>query len=500
MLSLLAGACASGRAAPSTIRAGVLPITSLDPLAATSLVHRQIFEGLVRYDPATLRPEPALAASWSASADVRTFTFRLRRARFHDGRAVTASDVVYSLTRLARAGCEAESASLLAPVVGAPEVCAGGQLIGVAARDTRTVAISLTEPWAELPSALGNPAAAIVPKDAPDAPAFGVRPVGTGPYRVVRPWDGRTLGLARFENHWSGRPPIPEVEFVGYADESSAYLDLVEGRLHYAPVPASRAMQARRQFGDEVSALGTGVYFFGFNLASHRVASPVFREGLSRAVDRDSLSSAVFKGTRAPALALLPPTLPGGDAGRCAPCEFDASAARALVARAHPDGAPEISIAVSDAGPNPRVAEALARMFAAAGVTARVVARPLREHLRGVQSGDADLFQLGVIPEYPSPDAVLWPLVRSGARDNYMRYSSPEVDRALAQARRTVDARTRWRSFAEAERRVVRDMPLLPLLWFRSSVALDPRLEAVGGGPVVDALGGTDFARVRFVR
>src|SRR5881397_2414692 len=59
-----------------------------------------IFDGLVEYVPGTLDVRPAVAESWSVSPDGRTYTFRLRRGvRFHNGREVTADDVVYSIRR-----------------------------------------------------------------------------------------------------------------------------------------------------------------------------------------------------------------------------------------------------------------------------------------------------------------------------------------------------------------------------------------------------------------
>src|SRR5207244_3044009 len=95
-LALTAAGCSGSGPRRDSLRVGVQQITSLDPLAiaatdrggSESLIVRQIFEGLVRYDPHTLRPRPALASSWRVSEDARTFTFDLRRARFHNGREV----------------------------------------------------------------------------------------------------------------------------------------------------------------------------------------------------------------------------------------------------------------------------------------------------------------------------------------------------------------------------------------------------------------------------
>ncbi|HVE91615.1 MAG TPA: ABC transporter substrate-binding protein [Actinomycetota bacterium] len=524
-LALAASACTDSEPParpPSELRVGVRTVGSLDPLAVEALegergetlVRRQIFEGLVSHDPRTLEPKPGLASGWTVSPDARTFTFLLRKdVRFHDGTPVKASDVVFSLSRLARAACAPEASPtrgapsyLLSLVVGYPDVAGGCKsdiLAGVAALGDSTVSIALSEPWADFPSVLGHPAASVVPEAEirSEHRQFGEKPVGTGPYTVAEAWDGGGMRLEAFGGYWGRQPAIRRVRVIGTRDEAGGYLDLLQGKLHYASVPANRARQARRKFGDDGFARTTGLYFFGFNLRSARgMKMLAFRQGLSMAADRSGIASAIFEGTRDPALGLTSPALPGGRARPCAAvCLHDADAARAKIAEAFPDGPPEITIGVPEEGSNPAVGEALAKAFGAAGVTARVVKRPVLDHVKGLDSGDLDLFQFGWVPAYPAADGLLFPLFASTARDNFMRYANPEVDRLLAEARRTVEPGDRVRRFAKAEEAILADLPVLPLLWYRSSAAMDLRLRA-SGGPAVDGLGLTNFARLSFGR
>lgn len=516
-LALAAVSCRSEppQALPDELRAAAEPVASLDPLVASAdgstgeaLVLAQIYEGLVSHAPETLRPRPALAASWSVSSDARTFTFMLRDgAVFHSGEPVRARDVVWSLNRLARAACEPESSPragapsfLLSGVVGYPEVagaCRRDELPGLVPLSEDTVMVSLSQPWADFVSILGHPATTILPEGTTDDQAR-LEPVGTGPYRVARPWDGTSLLLERFEDYWGLQARIGGVRVVGYPDDGAAYLDLLQGKLHYAPVPLSRTRHARREFGDGGFARGVGISFFGFNLRSERVVSLPFRRALSAAVDREALATAIFEGTREAAGGLASPSLPGVEEPHCGSlCEHDPEAARRLVAEAHPDGPPEIVIGVSEEGGNPSLGEAVAEMFSEIGVTARVVVRPLAEHVEGLEAGDVDLFQFGWIPAYSTLDALLWPLFRSPSPDNHMRYANDEVDGLLTSARSVLDHDERAQIHREAERRIVDDAPVLPLLWYRSSLALDRRLHSEDGPPV-DGLGRTSFSGLRF--
>ena len=79
-------------------------VKSLDWTAVTGLPeHRiigNIFEGLTRLDPKTVKPLPGVAESWDISDDKKTYTFHLRKnAKWSNGEPVTARDFMYSLRR-----------------------------------------------------------------------------------------------------------------------------------------------------------------------------------------------------------------------------------------------------------------------------------------------------------------------------------------------------------------------------------------------------------------
>jgi len=119
---------------------------------------------------------PGLAESWTTSTDGLTWTFRLRRnVKFHNGRPMTADDVVYSInrikdprTRSPRAGDFADVESVTAP-------------------DHASVVFKLKKPFAPLLAKLsGSISAAIVPKEVVEKDGdLNTNPIGTGPFRFV---------------------------------------------------------------------------------------------------------------------------------------------------------------------------------------------------------------------------------------------------------------------------------------------------------------------------
>jgi ABC-type transport system substrate-binding protein len=176
-----------------TNRGGTLmvPIFSepatLDPAHITSLAEKQVatqmFEGLVRFD-AHLAPIPAAADSFRQAG--RTWTFHLRRdARFHDGRAVRANDVVRSLERALAQATQAPRVEGLADAIegaAAFHVGKAARVSGIATADSLTLRITATSERAPLLAELASPAGFLVPPE-PNADA----PVGSGPFR----WIGR---------------------------------------------------------------------------------------------------------------------------------------------------------------------------------------------------------------------------------------------------------------------------------------------------------------------
>lgn len=194
--------------------------SSLDPhvsssLAATREVLFNVYEGLVK--PNT-RGElvPALAKSYTVSENGDEYTFTLRQGvTFHDGRPVTAEDVVYSLSRAA--GLE----------TGEPLMSTLAGIRAVEAVDERTVKVTLAAPDTEFIACM---TAAIIP--AGSDPADGI--IGTGPFKFVSRSVQENIVLERYDDYWGQKALCPRVVFKVIEDGQTMVMSLQSGAIDLA--------------------------------------------------------------------------------------------------------------------------------------------------------------------------------------------------------------------------------------------------------------------------
>ncbi|MER5871747.1 ABC transporter substrate-binding protein [Streptomyces sp. NPDC002044] len=196
---------------------------TLDPHAANLFVDaaraKALFDKLADFG-ADLAPVPRLAARWEPSAALDTWRITLRPAAFHDGRPVTAEDVLYSYRRIADPKGTFRARASLEPI----------DLAASRAVDAATVEFRLKRPYAEFPNVLAAFGAYIVPQG---ATAFD-RPVGSGPFSFVSFTPGSSLLVKRHPGHWEGAPHLDELEFLIAGEESARVNALLGGQVEYA--------------------------------------------------------------------------------------------------------------------------------------------------------------------------------------------------------------------------------------------------------------------------
>ena len=290
-------------------------IPSLDPAFAKEKSSiwavQQLYEGLVVLD-ANNDIAPALAIDWKIDSGATVYTFRLRDARFHNGKIVTAEDVVYSLTRLKD------------PRVASPGSWVVEGLSTYKAIDASTVEIVLEEPNASFLSLLAMPFCSVIPSG---ETALNTAPVGTGPFKFHVWHYGEKLVLHKHEMYWrvdSAGVQLPYLDGISISfltDQQSAFLEYLRGTFDFLPnldpsfkddLLTRQGMLQERYMAEHtlVRSPFLNTEYLVFN--AERPLSRDLRWAINAAIDRAEMIASLRNGVGVPATGgIIPVGLPG---------------------------------------------------------------------------------------------------------------------------------------------------------------------------------------------
>jgi peptide/nickel transport system substrate-binding protein len=325
MLALTAGAA---MAQQTTLTVGMqLEPPMLDPTggaaaAIDEVVYANVFEGLTRFaaDGSVI---PGLAESWEISEDGTTYTFHLREGvSFHDGAAMTAEDVVFSLDRARAEGSTNAQAALFANIT------------GVEAVDDTTVTVTLDGPDGAFLFDMAWGDAVIV--DEASAETNATNPVGTGAFTFSEWRQGDSITLTRNEDYWGEPAALTEVTFRFISDPNAAMAAMMAGDVDAFPVfPAPETLQqfeADPRFNVIVGST-EGETILAMNNGSEVLSDPLVRQAISHAINRQDIIDGAMFGYGTPIGTHFAPHNPDyvDLTGQSA---FDPDRARALLAEA----------------------------------------------------------------------------------------------------------------------------------------------------------------------
>src|SRR3990172_1797245 len=159
-----------------------------DPATTFSSGDKLIFSGLVSFNP-KLNLTPDLAEKWDVNAEGTVYTFHLRtNAKFHNRRAVTARDVIYSWERAASPALASDTVlTYLGDIVGDRKMLAGraDHISGLTAPDEYTLQVTIDAPKPYFLLKLTYPTAFVLDRENVESGEEWYRkPNGTGPFKL----------------------------------------------------------------------------------------------------------------------------------------------------------------------------------------------------------------------------------------------------------------------------------------------------------------------------
>lgn len=463
-------------------------IQNLDPAfitdAISSRVANQIFDHLVEFGR-NGEIVPGLAQSWEFSEDGQVVTFHLREGvRFHNGNHLTAEAVEFSFRRV------------MDEDIGSPHGEKYRKAIeNIEVVDDLTVKFELSEPNAAFlalymttsPSMIVSPEA--VQSLGED---FGLKPVGSGPFKFERYKPDELVELSKNEDYWGEKPKVDKLAFRPIPEPITRVIELRTGGVDMVvavPPAQMESLKENKEIEVQEAPLST-IRGFWFQHQDSPFNDPRLKKAFAFALDEEEIYESFLKGSAVRADSLIPMQ---GWAHNELLTEYghDLERAKALLEQAgwvdeDNDGIREkcgeelVIDLISPSGrylKDEEITQAAAYQWEKLGVKINTSILKSSAWIDRMTSSQFDVTFLGWAKDIPEPALFFNPLVRTGGRTNFFNYSNLFLDRLIDRGAATFDRERRIEIYEETQRILHQDVVFVPLYNDIGSVAIVENLE-----------------------
>lgn len=434
----------------------------LDPHTTNATATRNqlenVYDTLVRFDPKG-KIIPSLALNWRTSTDGLTWTFNMRPGvQFHNGRALDATDVAFSINRIKD------------PALKSPRATSFDQVVSITAPNRLTVVFKLKQPFSPLLSKLAFSLNVIIPKEA--VATISTKPVGTGPFIFSEYIPSTRMVLKRNSAYWerdSKGNKLPYLDGITYSylpDATARSAALRTGTVDWIEyVPAADIATIKRDPKLEVvGGLSANFRSLYFNLKEKPLDDVRVRQAMAYAINPKEVVDVALFGTGG--VIAKGTTIPGGGF-----YSFDRSPygtpnlekAKALLREAgYPNGF-SLDLKVTSTYDFLRTpAEVLQAQLAKIGINLKIQAEEWSVYLPNFVG---KRFVSTIIGEsgQGDPDDYLYNVFHTKGGGNFMNFSDPTLDKLLEQGRLVSSQDKRKDIYDQAQERILELVPMVPL-------------------------------------
>ncbi len=458
----------------------------LDPTLSRTYVGRIVYMALCDKlfdinERLEIVPQLATAHRWESPTQL-LITLR-EGVRFHDGEAMDAEAVRYSLNRhLTMQGSFRRS-----------EIA---DMQSVEVVDPRTVRITLKAPSASFMAALTDRAGMIVSPKAAEALGrnFGTRPVCAGPFRFVERVAQERIVVERFREYWdAANIHFDRVTYLPIPDNTVRLANLQSGAVEFVermePDDIRTIQRARNLRAVNVDELG----YFGITINvgnGERANTPMGRDARVRrafelAIDRAAVNQVVYEGMYTPTRQPWPPANPF-HVRDFQPEPRNVARAQALLREAGVTTPFPVELTVPNNPDLRQVGEVIQSMAAEAGFAVTLRAMEFASSLQAANRGEFQTYLVGWSGR-TDPDGNIFTFSRTGGGQNDGRYSNAEVDALLDAARTELDIEKRRDLYARMIRLSIGQDANRIYLWHRKNI-MAHQTRLVGYRPIADGM------------
>jgi peptide/nickel transport system substrate-binding protein len=483
LAAILTAGCAQPRLEGTAIVLGMTnPVINLDPRVATDeasqKAHQLLYNNLVRIDN-DLRIVPELAEL--DHPDPKTYVARLRHGvLFHNGRELTAADVVYTFRSFLDPKFRGRSGAYR-------------QLASVNALDRYTVEFTLKQPVGSFPI---NLVMGIVQSGSGEANAR--QPIGTGPYRLAQFVTDDRLVLSAFGQYYGGKPRNESIVLKVIPDDTMRGLELRKGTIDLVvnDLAPDIVWQLREEGRVKVeTGAGTDYAYLGLNLRDPLLSRVEVRKAIGFAIDRDAIVKYLRRGYATTAVGIVPP-MSWAFERNVFDFKYDPAQARRLLDAAgfpDPDGDGPLSrfglsLKTSTSEVYRVQAAAIQQDLSRVGIAVDVRSNELQTLRNDVLRGS---FQMYALQWVGVTDPDMLRMVYDSRQQppaglNRVFYHNDAVDRLIDQVAAATDDVQRRPLYGRAQQLIAEDVPYISL-WYKTNVAVFlPNIHGVTLSPIAD--------------
>ncbi|WP_270937947.1 ABC transporter substrate-binding protein [Falsiroseomonas oryzae] len=424
--------------------------TSLNPntyeadSSAATVILKLACPNLLRLDR-EMRLKPDLAESWTVSDDQRVFAFRLRPGlTFHNGRRLDAEAAAACLRRILDPRVQAP---LQADLAGIERIEATGPLdLRIAFAEPNTAFLQ-TLSWR-----------CYIADDT------AVQPVGAGPYEVTEWIAGSHVRLRKFAGHYAAHRFAAEEIVIRWAPHAAQRVAVIESGaadiVETVP-PTMAAALVERGLITTMAVNSPRKTVIAFRTTAPPFDDPRMRRAVAHAVDREAIRTRNLGDRGRLVVGVLPEDDPWAERLEALP--LDPDRARALVREAgYADGV-RVRVSTTAMLPVPAVAAQVAESLAAIGITLDLRSYEDPPWWPAVYLREGWQMAIQGASARPHPDILFRRDLCTGGAFNAGQYSNPALDALVSRARATTDPAAQRALYAQAQRIVHDDLPVLPL-------------------------------------
>jgi len=402
-------------------------------------INAHIFEPLVMREQVDGKIElkPVLAESWEQVSPTE-LRFKIREGvSFHNGEALNAEAVAETYRTIKTEEFGSNLSRWLAAVS------------DIRVEDDYTLTLVTKTPTRGLLNQLVQ-----VPIAAPEAGKaedFNTAPVGTGPYQFVSYDPGGQVTVEKFDGYWGTPGEAEKITFRILPEGSTRLAALETGEVHIAE-NISPDMRAEIDAKDDIDLVTSGTLRLNFLMINHNnplFDDKAFREGISLAIDRDALVTALLGGATTTANSISPKGTIGHNTA-LPDYEYDLQRAKELIAGSSYDGQ-----TITLGGPSGRyvqdkqVVEAIGGMLSSAGITVDTETQIMSSYWPKFAAAGYDLGFIGWTDFTVTPNAHWGPFFLSSSAMN--GYSDTKMDELITAVSSETDDAAAMKLFADAQ-------------------------------------------------